>query len=172
MSNWKALVAVSISVITLTFGAVKAQQTSVGASQSLTTQDYLEIQMLGARYAYGLDTGENNGYMYADVFTPDGVFGSYVGRERLAEVARGGRLKARGYQHFVTNTIIEPSPEGAKGSQYVQVLHVGGNGKPVTIDHGGRYEDVYVRTPLGWRIKARKYVRIFPPDAAESSPAR
>ena len=45
-----------------------------------------------------------------------------------------------------------------------QVLTVGGQGKPPMIDHGGRYEDVYVKTAEGWRIKTRKYVRTFPPE--------
>ena len=49
-------------------------------------------------------------------------------------------------------------------SQYIQVLAVGGQGKPPGIDHGGRYEDVYVRTAEGWRIKTRKDVRTVPPE--------
>ena len=120
---------------------------------------------MGARYAYGLDTGADNGNYYANVFTVDGSFGDTVGREKLAALARegGGRLKFRGYQHVITNVIIEPTAEGAIGSQYIQVLTVGGQGKPPMIDHGGRYEDVYVKTAEGWRIKSRKYVRTFPP---------
>ncbi len=33
------------------------------------------------------------------------------------------------------------------------------SGKPTTILHGGHYDDVYVKTPQGWRIKSRTYVR-------------
>ena len=40
----------------------------------LTPMDRIEIQHLIARYAYALDTGGRNGYDYADLFTPDGVF--------------------------------------------------------------------------------------------------
>jgi hypothetical protein len=85
---------------------------------------------------------------------------------KLAAMAREGRgrLKLRGYQHIVTNIIVEPSAEGAVGSQSIQVLTVSGQGKPPMIDHGGRYEDVYVRTAEGWRIKTRKFVRTFPPE--------
>jgi hypothetical protein len=39
------------------------------------------------------------------------------------------------------------SPEGVRGLAYLR-------------DNGGRYEDLYERTPGGWRIKERKY---FPP---------
>jgi hypothetical protein len=144
-------------------GVVLAQQRS-GTAKPLSTQDILEIQQLGAKYAYGLDTGADNGNYYANVFTVDGSFGDTVGRDKLAALARegGGRLKLRGYQHIVTNVIVEPTADGAMGSQYIQVLTVGGKGKPPMIDHGGRYEDVYVKTAEGWRIKSRKYVRTFP----------
>ena len=151
-------------VIAFAVGVVSGQQRR-GTPQPLSTQDLLEIQQLGAKYAYGLDTGADNGYYYANVFTPDGSFGKTVGRENLAALARegGGRLKLRGYQHIVTNVIVEPSAEGAVGSQYIQVLTVGGNGKMPAIDHGGRYEDVYVKAAEGWRIKSRNYVQTFPP---------
>ena len=33
------------------------------------------------------------------------------------------------------------------------------NGKPTTMLSGGHYDDVYVKTPQGWRIKSRDYVR-------------
>ena len=41
-------------------------------------------------------------------------------------------------------------------------------GKPATILHGGHYDDVYVKTSQGWRIKSRTYVRseIGPQPAA------
>lgn len=160
-----ALVAVAAGVGIVTLATVQAQQ-RVAKPQALSAQDILEIQQLGAKYAYGLDTGADNGAYYANVFTVDGSFGATVGRDKLAALARegGGRLKLHGYQHIVTNVIVEPSAEGAVGSQYIQVLVVGGPNKPPTIDHGGRYEDVYVRTAEGWRIKTRTYVRTFPPE--------
>ena len=34
---------------------------------------------------------------------------------------------------------------------------------PTSANNGGHYEDVYVKTPQGWRIKERKYV---PPTGA------
>ena len=49
-----------------------------GKPQTFTPLDYIEIQQLAIRYAYGLDTAADNGYMYDDVFTPDGEF---VGRQ-------------------------------------------------------------------------------------------
>jgi hypothetical protein len=40
----------------------------------LTAMDYVQIKQLVTRYAYALDTGGNNGYDFADLFTPDGQF--------------------------------------------------------------------------------------------------
>ena len=37
------------------------------------------------------------------------------------------------------------SPEGVRGLAYLR-------------DNGGRYEDLYEKTPAGWRIKERKYL--------------
>ena len=52
-----------------------------------------EINQLTNRYAYGIDTCSNNGYDYADVFTPDGVF---IDRNSEEGFRQGGRLLARG----------------------------------------------------------------------------
>lgn len=160
----KQILATAATIIAIAAGAAWAQQRS-GAVKPLSAQDVLDIQQLGSKYAYGLDTGADNGYYYANVFTADGSFGNTAGREKLAALARegGGRLKLRGYQHIITNFIVEPTAEGAVGSQYVQVLTVGGQGKTPMVDHGGRYEDVYVRTAEGWRIKKRIHVPTFPP---------
>jgi hypothetical protein len=148
----------------LATGTGSAQQS--GAPKPLSAQDVQQIQELGARYAYGLDTAADNGYYYANVFTPDGSFGATKGRDNLAALARegGGRLKFKGYYHVINNFVVEPNAAGAKGHQYVQVVTIGGNGKAPMVDHGGRYEDEYVRTPAGWRIKTRRYVQMFPPQ--------
>jgi hypothetical protein len=54
--------------------------------------------------------------------------------------------------------VITPSPEGATGKSYLLAIGVGGD--PTVIERQGGYEDVYVRTPAGWRIKSR--VHVFP----------
>jgi hypothetical protein len=46
---------------------------------------------------------------------------------------------------------LTPTPEGVRGLAYLR-------------DNGGRYEDLYVKTPQGWQIKERKY---FPPEKGE-----
>jgi hypothetical protein len=139
-----------------------------GKPQTLTPLDYIEIQQLAIRYAYGLDTAEDNGYMYADVFTPDGEFvGRQVpltqGREALARVARSVRKANRMYvRHFITNHVIEPQADGASGKVYLMVVDCE-EGQPSSIYIGGHYEDVYVKTADGWRIKRRDARAMGPP---------
>ncbi len=132
---------------------------------TLTASDYLEIQQLVSRYPYGLDTGADQGNLYANVFTPDGLFyggpARAEGHDKLAAFAFGhrpgqGPLYTR---NFSTNVMIRPSPEGATGKAYAVVLDIGeGNGSSSKVLNGGHYEDVYVRTSAGWRIKSRQFL--------------
>lgn len=133
-----------------------------GQANALTPMDYIEIQQLVARYPYALDTHGDNGYMYADLFAPDGTFGTSKGREALATLARNNQPEKSGPEatrHFVTNVVITPTPEGAVGREYLVLIYVGDAGRPSVIDHGGHYDDVFVKTPAGWRFKSRTYVR-------------
>src|SRR5215831_18588517 len=81
-----------------------AQNGKPAASSSnrpaLSALDYIEIEQLVYKYGWALDSGENNGFAYADLYSADGTFtgsnqGSsgrtYQGRENLAALARGGR---------------------------------------------------------------------------------
>jgi actinorhodin biosynthesis protein ActVIA len=159
MSNLKyVLVAVLIAIPPA--WALRAQ-TSKPAS--LTAADYLEIQQLVARYPYAVDMHGGDGSAYAALFTPDGTFGMQAkGTAQLAELAaktnkdRSGPAYTR---HFVTNVVIKPSPEGATGRSYLVAIDISENGKPTTMVHGGHYDDVYVKTPQGWRFKSRTYIR-------------
>jgi hypothetical protein len=61
---------------------------------------------------------------------------------------------------YLTNHVIEPMPGGAKGKEYLAVIDNDENGKASSLFLGGHYEDTYVKTMEGWRIKTR---RLFPP---------
>ena len=154
------------------FVTVGAQQTGI-AGASLTALDYIEIQNLVAKYPYALDSGADNGYMYADLFAPDGSFGRAQGREAIALMGRD-HFKEQGpnyARHFQANAIIEPTPGGgATGKQYIANIYFGEDGKPTVVGTGGHYEDVYVKTPNGWRFKSRKYVG-SKPGPAVAAPA-
>ena len=176
MRNLKAnsaLIAVTTVLMTAIVGASltrAAQQKVTGGT--LTAADYIEIQQLVARYSYAVDTHADNGYAYADLFAPDGAFGNTKGREALAELARTTQKERGGpafTRHYLTNVIIYPAPDGARGSQYLMALDVSEGGKPSSIVHGGRYDDVYVKTPAGWRFKSRQLhpakIGVPPPTA-------
>src|SRR5690606_19292829 len=60
--------------------------------EALSALDYIEIQQLVARYARAIDTCSNNGYDYADLFTPDGAFIAMFNGEPAAEVRGRERL--------------------------------------------------------------------------------
>ena len=157
----------ALSLIVLTVGGTSAQQPS-SPTPVLTALDYLEIEQLVYRYGYALDTGADNGFAYADLYAPDATFTgtnqgpsgrTYQGRDRLAALARGGKRGPNYVSHYVTNVVIEPAPGGAVGRTYVGILEIGngGNGATSKVDHGGLYNDVYVKTPQGWRFKSRSY---------------
>ena len=160
------------------FLAGRAGDGGTAAAQpgALSALDYQEITQLINRYAYGIDTCANNGYDYANLFTSDGVF---VDRNSDAGFAAGGRVLAQGrealatlvgggsrgcatklvwtdWSHLMLNHEITPSAAGATGRVYLVQLGMEGPGS--VARHGG-YEDVYVRTPEGWRIQSRTHVR-------------
>lgn len=159
----RTLIAVSLLALPL---AARAQET-----MELTALDYIEIQQLVAKYARAIDTCSNNGYDYADLYTPDGIFQPMVngrsisgiqGRERLAEVSGGGSNGCenvpwieQGVRHIYANHIITPTRDGAIGT--VDMMMIGLDGDPYKIAHDGFYEDVYVKTDDGWRFKQRTH---------------
>ena len=150
---------------------VQARQAAApGASpMTLTALDYFEIQQLVAKYARAIDTCANNGYDYADLFTPDGWFAPSIngkvgnkwqGRERLAEASGGGVRGCKnvgwivqGVKHLYVNHIITPTTDGATGT--VDMLMIGLNGEPNKIRHEGYYADTYTKTSQGWRFASR-----------------
>ena len=215
MGKWSTLLTLAISVGVLAPGA-RAQE-KAARPMTLAPMDYIEIKQLVNRYAFAVDTGGNNGYDYADLFSADGEFmRPYAkGREQLAALARGGRLGPNNTVHYIMNHVIEPTPDGAIGKEYLIELNWdiapaagqnargpngqasqgqgaaaqsqaaqgqangGGRGGPVNgwdligrkagelARTGGHYEDVYVKTPVGWRFRKRDFI----PSKSGADPA-
>jgi hypothetical protein len=147
---------------------------------AFTALDYLQIQQLVHRYGWALDSGADNGFAYADLYTTDGVFTgtnqgaggrSYQGRDLLAALARGGPRGALYVSHYATNVVIEPTADGAVGHTYVAIFKLGNGGKPTVIDHGGRYDDVYAKAADGWRFKHRTYYESTSGEPVQPPPA-
>jgi hypothetical protein len=142
--------------------APKDAPVTAGTGASLTPKDYIEIAQLVASYGNALDSGwgtGENGDAYAALYTPDASFVGAVGHDQLAALAVAQPHGPQFIRHFLTNHVIEPTPEGARGKQYLVVIDIGENGKPGSIFLGGHYEDTYAKTPEGWRFKTR---RLFP----------
>lgn len=129
-----------------------------GSTPALSSEDHVEIQQLVARYAFALDTADANGYTYADLFTPDGTFNSTKGRDALAALPRGPRRGPLNVRNYGGIALVRPAPGGATGIQYAQAMDFEPGGRTGVLDHFGHYEDVYARTPQGWRFKSRRFV--------------
>jgi ketosteroid isomerase-like protein len=194
--SYRILLAASIS--TLGVGAALAQAPAERDSRpamQLTALDYIEIEQLNRKYAWAIDTCADDGFEYADLYTPDGVFISgdngrrWQGREQLAEAAggngRGCPFVRMPLSHVIVNLVIEATPDGAIGKSYL--VYPGKNGQYADDKHHGHdggYQDVYVKTDGGWRFKER--VHVHPPqipgqyvgvpntelDAARNAPVR
>lgn len=165
-----------VCMLALVWG-VHAQTPVVGKPAAsvtgLTPSDYIEIRQLVSRYAYAVDTGADNGNVYASLFALDGAFADRMGRETkgreaLAALARRNTRGPQSAFHFVVNHVIEPTSEGAVGKEYLLQLRMGEGERPNDIFGGGHYEDVYVKTPDGWRFKRRQFI----PSEGSANPRR
>ena len=108
-----------LAMCALTLLPAQQERTGTPARAAFTTQDHIEIQQLVRKYAWALDGGDNYGYAYADLFTPDGVFvgmnqgpsgRSYQGRDVLAALARTPAGGPNNQRHFTMNHAITPTP--------------------------------------------------------------
>ena len=111
------------------------------------TDDLVEIQQLLARYAVTITQQNIDGLL--EVFTPDGTycaFGETYSLERfpaLVEAAPKGL--------FMTATpVIHLTGDTATGTQPLCFIDHGTHGMRI-----GYYNDTYVRTTDGWRLKTR-----------------
>jgi hypothetical protein len=118
----------------------------------MTTDDLVEIQQLLARYAVTITRGDIDGLLA--VFTPDGTYSAFGDTYPLPEFPALVAAAPKGL--FLTGTpVIEETETGsdsdtAKGTQPL-----------CFVDHAthdlriGYYNDTYVRTADGWRLRAR-----------------
>ena len=90
-----------IALYAVVSGAASAQVPAPSGPRELTALDYFEIQQLVAKYARAIDTCSNNGYDYADLFTPDGSFVPSFNGKPLAPHP-GARTARRGIGWRIT----------------------------------------------------------------------
>jgi hypothetical protein len=177
MLKWKAAVVATAGLCFVTLAVTHAQGKK-NRPIVLSGTDYAQIQELSARYSHAIDTCADDGYEYARLYTPDGVFidmwtqaaidaggAKWQGREKLREISSGLNVTGSpcssprfngSVSHLILNLVITPTPEGATGNSYM--IELGGR-DPNLITRMGNYEDVYVKTPEGWRFKTRTHSR-------------
>ena len=143
---------------------------------SLTPMDYVGIEKLVASYGHALDSGYGKGEnaeAYAGLYTRDASFGRTSGHDALALLGSVQPHSATYVRHYLTNHVIEGTGNGgAQGKQYLVVIDISENGQPGSIFLGGHYEDVYAKTPEGWRIKTRTLYRAQSGPDAKAAPTR
>ena len=156
MSKVRILVGLVI-IVGAGFGWVSAKQGASG-SGPLTGKDYEEIKALYARYNQGSDFQDAE--LFVSAFSEDGVIERANGRvEGMAALRaeRAERYQGRtgdvGRRHLNGSFLITPTSGGAKGRAYWLLMDV--TTRPPTITASGFYEDSFVRTSSGWRIKHR-----------------
>jgi hypothetical protein len=141
---------------------------------TLTAMDYIEIQQLVAKYAKFIDSCSNNGYDYADLYTADGIFMPSI-NGKPSPASRGARSwpRCRAAGQRLQERRLDPAgraaplseprhrgdARGAKGT--VDMLMIGLGGDPNKIQYDGHYEDIYVKTPQGWRFKQRTHFALL-----------
>jgi hypothetical protein len=113
----------------------------------MSTDDLMEIQQLLARYAVTITKGDIDGLV--GVFTPDGTYSAFGDTYPLDEFPALVEAAPKGL--FLTGTpLIELSGDTATGTQPL-----------CFVDHAthdmriGYYNDTYLRTGDGWRLRTR-----------------
>lgn len=140
---------------------------SLAQADGLSTQDYVEIEQLYARYNHAIDSGDAAGW--AATFVADGKFQQLAGTEALKGFVRNWVEARNGanLRHWNSNLLITPSADGANGAVMLMLLNVGA--KPAAIAATGMYTDKLVRTDAGWRFASRM-VKIDAPAAPAAEP--
>lgn len=144
---------------------VAALASTVVHAQTLSAQDYVEIEQLYARYNHAIDSGDAAGW--AATFIAEGKFQQFSGTEALKGFVKNWVENRNGanLRHWNSNLLITPSAEGANGSVMLMLLNVGT--RPAAIAATGMYSDKLVKTPEGWRFAARTVKIDAPAPAVE-----
>jgi hypothetical protein len=129
---------------------------------TFSSSDRLEIQELTARYAWSLDTGDEDAFVACfcrdgelvwDVFETPGRWRGTAALRRFIEFFRQ-RPESAGRQHHVSNLLVTPTAAGARARSYVAVAMRCGNG-PHVLNVMGCYEDELQREDGRWLFSRR-----------------
>ena len=133
------------------------------------------IEELKTQYARRSDAvfnspGNDSAVALADLFTDDGVlnlgpFGSFSGRAALIDafeniLPQGTRWST----HYIVNPLISIDGDAATGSWYYLIQSLPAGEGATLVQFFGSYDDQYVKTPDGWRIKQTDTGFFVPPS--------
>ena len=157
MSARTVAAAALVGIVLVGYGWVHAQ--SGEAVMNLTPADYSEIQHIALSLNQGADFNDSD--LWVSQWTLDGSWThpsgeSYVGHDRLREYRRSTRPQGGGSsdrRHWTNGVVVTPTAGGATGRTYYMLLNIAAS--PPTTVSAGHYEDVFVKTASGWRIKQR-----------------
>ena len=161
-----ALVAVISAALTLAI--VVTPGSKKGTIVNLSAEDYLEIMQMQHQYARDVDPGSvrNGAWKFSEdaraVIGPSAPLTKPADFENFfgTFVAPDGQAKRGGARHFNTTPVIIGLPDGtARGSVMMLSVAIKEEGGKPTLEGMGTYEDIYVKTPEGWRIKERHWKR-------------
>ena len=173
MRGLRAMTAMVVLALALGAGWASAQEKSSQGVKALSGQDYFEIQQLISKYGQGSDLRDAE--MWLSIWTPDAVFQigtgkPMVGTKDLTDF-RMSSFKSRPPgakpRHWNSSLVLTPTAEGANGRMYYVTYET--SGKAPVLNNSGYYDDVWVRTPAGWRLKHRVVNFDAPPAAATTT---
>ena len=152
MKNPIRLLSAFVGVVMIAMPGPAAAQATHGGTATLTDRDRAEIQDLVSHYASAL--GSCAAEEFADLFAPvtgsfaSGFRGEIVGHDKLVALVQSE-------PHCATTTPGRPAGKGP-----VVVITESAEGVIGVADLGaaGHYEDVYVKTPKGWRFQSRNVI--------------
>ena len=158
----------AVFAVALALGASVAQAQTVMTPGPLTDKDKAEISALWSTYRDTLFACK--GEAYADLFaTPGGYFAS-APRGEVRE-RRALMEMVVGYDRCKPDTgkpSAEPAPRnptpvaGEAASRFptpvIEAAPEGAKAKIINSRGGGYYDDVYVKTPRGWKFKSRTVI--------------
>ena len=173
MTTLRSLVAPASCVACLACWLLNTGAASGQPPAALTAMDYVQIQQLVNRLNFALDYCGNGGRAFADLFVAGGRYVIDRGdgqpivrdtRDALIGLAGGPGCESRRTPpssyvlHLAESLVIEATVDGARGTSYA--FYPSSAGKYLNADTAGQlgfYHDEYVRTPNGWRMRARRH---------------
>ena len=155
----KQMIAVAALLGMALVGSGRAHGQSGGTATNLTPADHSEIQHILTSLNQGADFNDSD--LWVSQWTRDGSWTrpdgeSFVGHDRLREYRRSTRVPGGGAssrRHWTNGVVLTPTADGATGRTYYMLLDIAAS--PPTVVTAGHYEDVFVKTADGWRIKQR-----------------